>query len=90
MAHRNEDGTSAGLRALDPQALGAVYDQYAAEVYRYVRYRLNDDQVAEDIAGDVFLSLLEAIERGRGPETNTKAWLLSTASHLVTDHLRRT
>jgi RNA polymerase sigma-70 factor (ECF subfamily) len=77
------------LRDLDPQAVGAVYDEYFGEVYRYIRYRLNDDSVAEDIAGDVFVGLLEALQAGRGPHTNTKAWLLSTASHLVTDHLRR-
>jgi RNA polymerase sigma-70 factor, ECF subfamily len=80
---------SRGLRELDPKALGAVYDLYADVVYRYVRYRLNDDGAAEDIAGDVFLNLLEALQRGRGPETNVKAWLLGTAAHMVTDHLRR-
>jgi RNA polymerase sigma-70 factor (ECF subfamily) len=77
------------LRDLDPQAVGAVYDEYFSEVYRYVRYRLNDDSLAEDVAGEVFVALLEALQAGRGPHTNTKAWLLSTASHLVTDHLRR-
>jgi RNA polymerase sigma-70 factor (ECF subfamily) len=77
------------LRDLDPQAVGAVYDQYFGDVYRYVRYRLNDESVAEDISGDVFVELLEALRAGRGPHTNTKSWLISTASHLVTDHLRR-
>jgi RNA polymerase sigma-70 factor (ECF subfamily) len=77
------------FRDLDPQAIGPIYDQYSSDVYRYVRYRLGDEGVAEDIAGDVFLNLLEALRRGRGPQTNVRAWLLSTASHLVADHLRR-
>jgi RNA polymerase sigma-70 factor, ECF subfamily len=77
------------LQHLDPQAIGAVYDRYFAEVYRFVRYRLNDEHTAEDIASDVFVRLLEALKTGRGPQTNLKAWLLATASHIVTDHLRR-
>lgn len=79
----------AGLRNLDAQAIGVVYDRYSAEIYRYVRYRLEDDHVAEDISSDVFVQLLEACRRGRGPDLNVKAWLLSTAAHLVTDHIRR-
>ena len=78
-----------GLRELNPQAISAVYDKYFSEVYRYVRYRLGDEQAAEDIASDVFVRLLEASQKGRGPQTNLRAWLLGTASHIVTDHMRR-
>ncbi len=78
-----------GLRDLNPQAIGAVYDRYYQDVYRYVRYRIGDENAAEDISSDVFVRLLEASQRGRGPQTNLKSWLLGTASHIVTDHMRR-
>lgn len=78
-----------GLKNLDPQVISAVYDRYFPEVYRFVRYRLNDDQQAEDIASDVFVRLLEAVKAGRAPQTSLKAWLFATASHIVTDHLRK-
>ena len=78
-----------GLRELNSQVIGAIYDKYFPEVFRYVRYRLNDEQVAEDIASDVFVRLLEASQKGRGPQTHLRAWLLGTASHIITDHLRR-
>jgi RNA polymerase sigma-70 factor, ECF subfamily len=58
-------------------------------VYRYVCYRLNDQYIAEDITGDVFVRLLQAVQDKRGPRSNLKAWLLATASHIVTDHIRR-
>ena len=77
------------LKRLDPQAISAVYERYFPEVYRFVCYRLNDEHTAEDIASDVFVRLLEASQSGRGPQTNLKAWLLSTASHIVIDHLRK-
>ncbi len=78
-----------GLRGSDSQVIGAIYDRYFADVFRYVRYRLNDAHAAEDISSEVFVRLLEAIQSGRGPRSNLKAWLLSTAGHIVTDHMRR-
>ncbi len=77
-----------GLRTLDSQVIGAIYDKYFPEIYGYVRYRLNDERLAEDIASDVFLRMLEAAQNGLGPQTNLRAWLISTASHIVADHLR--
>ncbi len=78
------------LKRLDPQAIGAIYDRYFSDVYRFVCYRLNDEKVAEDISSDVFVRMLEATRTGHGPQTNIKAWLLATASHIVIDHLRKT
>lgn len=84
-AHRELDG----LQKLDPQVIGAVYDRYFPDVYRYILYRLGDSSLAEDIASDVFLRLIEAVKSRRGPTTNLKGWLISTASNAVADHLRR-
>jgi RNA polymerase sigma-70 factor (ECF subfamily) len=78
-----------GLKNLDSQVIGAVYDRYYADVYRFVFYRLNDEQAAEDLSSDVFIRLLEAVKKRRGPQTNLKGWLLATASHAVMDHLRQ-
>lgn len=84
-----EDPALIGLRADDSQVIGAIYDKYFAEVYRYVRYRLNDVHAAEDIASEVFVRFLEALRKRRGPQSNLRAWLISTAAHIVTDHMRR-
>jgi len=89
MSVYDEQSALHGLRNLDSQSIGAIYDQYFADVYRYVRYRINDDAVAEDIASDVFVRLLEASQKRQGPETNLKGWLIATASNVVNDHLRR-
>ena len=77
-----------GLRKLDPQAIATIYDRYFPDVYRYVFYRLGNESLAEDIASDVFVRLLEAVKAKRGPKTNLKGWLLSTASNVIADHLR--
>ena len=89
MSAYNEHQALDGLQRLDSQAIGAIYDQYFSEVYRYVRYRISDDVIAEDIASDVFVRLLEATQKRQGPQSSLKGWLIATASHVVNDHLRR-
>jgi len=89
MLELNEKQIVDGLRNLDTQSIGAIYDRYFTEMYRYVRYRLDDDSLAEDIASDVFVRLLEAVRKKRGPDSNLKGWLIVTASNAVNDHLRK-
>ena len=83
--HRELDG----LQKLDSQVIAAIYDRYFPEIYRYVYYRLGNENLAVDIASDVFVRLLEAVKKKRGPQKNIKGWLLSTASNVISDHLRR-
>jgi RNA polymerase sigma-70 factor (ECF subfamily) len=78
-----------GLQRADSQAIAAIYDKFFSEIYRYVRYRINDDSIAEDIASDVFVRLLEAGQKSQGPQSSLKGWLIATASHAVNDYLRR-
>ncbi len=78
-----------GLRMLDPQAITSIHNRYYPEVYRFAYYRVNDDFIAEDIAGDVFMRLLEAVHAGQGPNTNLRGWLISTTSNIVNDYFRK-
>ena len=63
------------MNRLDPQAVAGIFDRYYPEVFRFVRYRLSDEFQAEDIASEVFVRLLEAIQANRGPDRNIRAWL---------------
>ncbi len=89
MTDFNEQRALAGLQKLESQSIGAIYDQYFPEIYRYVRYRINDEAIAEDIASDVFVRLMEASQKNKGPQTNLHGWLIATASNAVNDHHRR-
>jgi len=89
MSSTDESSFLNGLRDLDPKIISAIYDQYFSEIYRYILYRIGDTLLAEDIASDVFVRLLEAVQSGHSPQTNIKGWLIGTASHVITDHLRR-
>ena len=89
VTNSEEQSILEGLKNLDSQVISVIYDRYFEDIYRFVFYRLNDEQVAEDVSSDVFVRLLEAVKERRGPQTNLKGWLLGTASHVVSDHLRQ-
>jgi RNA polymerase sigma-70 factor, ECF subfamily len=73
---------------LDEQSLAIIHDRFFPVVYRYVHYRLEDDQIVEDISSDVFLRLLDHLHKRKSDIRDLRAWLLGTASNLVNDHLR--
>ncbi len=53
------------LRALDAEAISAVHARYFVELYRYAAYRTGDPQLAEDLASEVLVRLLEAMRAGK-------------------------
>jgi RNA polymerase sigma-70 factor (ECF subfamily) len=77
------------LHSLDPQAISAIHNQYYADVYRFARFRVSDEATAEDITGEAFIRLLEAVHKGSGPRTNLRGWLLRTTANIVNDHYRK-
>lgn len=83
-----ESDPLSALKNLEPRAITQVHERYLPELYRYARYRLGSDQLAEDAASEAFLRLLDALERGKGPRRNVRGWLFSTVSHIVDDHFR--
>jgi RNA polymerase sigma-70 factor (ECF subfamily) len=85
----DSDSTLARARDLDEKALAAIHDEYYPQVYRYVRYRLEDEQLVEDISAEVFLRFLDTLNRKGSEIREVRAWLFGTAANLINDHLRR-
>lgn len=82
------EDTLTRVRKLDIATLAQIHDRYYPDVYRYVRYRLEDESTSEDIASEVFMRLLDALHKRGGPTKDLRSWLIGTASNLVNDHLR--
>ncbi len=74
---------------IDPQVLGALHDQLYPAVFRYVSYRLQDQQLCEDITSEVFVRLLDACHRRNRRIKDVRAWVFGTASNLINDHFRQ-
>ena len=76
--------------ARDPAAFGELYEAHLSRVYRHVRYRIADQDLAEDITSQVFLRAWQAIDRYEPREGRPfLAWLFTIANNLIIDHHRR-
>ena len=85
----NEAALRERAAALEPAALGEIYDAYAGKIYSYLYHRTGDSSVAEDLCGDVFIRMLEAITAGRAWTSSLQGWLYRIAHNLIIDHYRR-
>ncbi len=72
----------------DPAAFGELYDRYAARIYRFVRSRIHDDGLAEDVTADVFMSALRNIKSYRDQGRPFSCWLYRIAANAVASHYR--
>jgi RNA polymerase sigma-70 factor (ECF subfamily) len=63
------------------------YADHAASVTRYLTSLTRDPGVAEDLAQEAFVRLLDEVDSGRRPN-NIKAWLFRVASNLATSRGR--
>jgi RNA polymerase sigma-70 factor, ECF subfamily len=74
-------------RQFDIAALGQIYDHYYPQIYRYVIFRLGDEQASREIIAQVFGRFLETLKKQRKSTDMLHAWLLEEARQLVEDHL---
>lgn len=78
--------------ANDPAAFDGLYLLFADRVYRYLLARVGEPDLAEDVAAQVFLRLIEKIDIYRiGPRDNVaifSAWLYRLAHNKMVDVLR--
>lgn len=76
-------------RSLDQDALAEVHNKYYDSIYRYIAFRVNDAQTAEDLTSEVFLRLLNALRDKSAPQNTLRGWLYGVASRVLKEHYRR-
>ncbi len=74
----------------NPDACGELYQRYYQDIYRYLFYRTSNPQIAEDLTGEVFLKMVQALPRYQIKAVPFRAWLFQIARNLAIDHYRRT
>ncbi len=65
-----------------------LYADYADTVYSYLRFKLKDAYLVEDIVQETFLSVYSNLRKAAQAES-VKAWILTIAHHKMVDRLRR-
>jgi RNA polymerase sigma-70 factor, ECF subfamily len=75
-------------QAGNSEAFGQLYDAYMERIYRFVYFRVEDQQTAEDITSQVFLKAWSNLDRFSFSRTPYLAWLYTIAHNAVIDHYR--
>lgn len=73
----------------DSEAWAQIYRCHYPKIYAYLRYRVGDIDLAEDVAANVFLHAVEGIGSFTYRGFSLSAWLFRIAHNQVVDHLRR-
>lgn len=72
----------------DSDAFAKLYDSYVDRVYRFIYFRVSNEQVAEDLSSQVFLKAWENLGRYEIRGLSFGAWLFRIARNLVIDYYR--
>jgi len=75
----------------DQEAFGDLYERYLDQIYRYVFYRVQTVEEAEDLTEATFVRVWEDFRvRKNKPEIqNFRAWVYRVAHNQVVDHYRK-
>lgn len=78
-------------RAQDGETIvvSEIYDHYRGSIFRYLYYRVGDQQTAEDLTSEVFLRMIEKISYYQDQRTSFQAWLFQIARNLSIDYYRK-
>jgi RNA polymerase sigma-70 factor (ECF subfamily) len=83
-SHSRKDEAELVERAkTDPEAFGALYEQYVKPIYNYVYYRTGNHHDAEDLTARVFQRALKHIPNYTDRGVPFSAWLYRIAHNLI-------
>ena len=72
----------------NPALFQAIYERWAAPVYRYFHFRTGETESAEDLTSQLFLSAYQALPRYRH-QGHFAAWLFTIARNQVKEYYRK-
>jgi len=85
----DDKAVAARVLAGDGAALEALYARYGRPCYSLARRILSDEQLAQDVVQEVFLTVWRDVSRFDGSRGGFSTWLLSMTHHKAVDAVRR-
>jgi RNA polymerase sigma-70 factor, ECF subfamily len=84
-----EDSLLKRARRGDDDAIRLIYEQYFPPIYQFIRMRVDEIEIAEDITSEVFLKLVAALRGKNAPKHSLRGWLFRVARNILFDHYGR-
>jgi RNA polymerase sigma-70 factor (ECF subfamily) len=71
------------------KTFGQIYDRYIEKIYRFIFFKVNSQEIAEDLASETFLKTWKVFKNEEKSIENMQAFLYKTARNLVIDYYRK-
>lgn len=89
MKRITDEALAEDARAGDREALIALYRRCRDAIYQFVYYRVRNQLQAEDLTSEIFVRMLEGIDRYEAQIGAFKGWLYGIARNVIADFWRR-
>lgn len=88
MKRISDEALAEDARAGDREALIALYHRYRDAIYQFVYYRVRNQPQAEDLTSEIFVRMLEGLDRYEAQTGAFQGWLYGIARHVMADFWR--
>ncbi|MFZ5365209.1 MAG: RNA polymerase sigma factor [Patescibacteria group bacterium] len=73
----------------DPESFARLYDMYVDQIFRFVRFKVETEEIAQDITSDIFLRTWQYLLESSRPIDNFNALIYRICRNCVVDHYRK-
>lgn len=70
------------------EAFAVFYEEYMPKVFRYIHFRLNDEQISEDLTSEVFEKALVNFKKFNKKKASFSTWIFTITKNTVIDYYR--
>jgi RNA polymerase sigma-70 factor (ECF subfamily) len=82
----SEDRLLAKARQGQQDAIMQIYESYFPPIFQFIRLRVGERALAEDLASEVFVKLVDALQSSAAPHHSLRGWLFRVARNEIHDH----
>ena len=70
------------------EVFAELYDEFMPKVFRYISYKMNDQQITEDLTSTVFEKALVSFDKYSSDKAAFSTWIFSIARNTLIDYYR--
>lgn len=70
------------------EAFAALYEQFMPKIYRYISFRIRDENMSQDLTSVVFEKALTKFSSFNPQKASFSTWIFTIARNTVIDHYR--
>jgi RNA polymerase sigma-70 factor (ECF subfamily) len=82
----SEDRLLARARQGQQDAIMQIYESYFPPIFQFIRLRVGEQALAEDLASEVFVKLVGSLQNHSAPRHSLRGWLFRVARNEIHDH----